>query len=285
MEHLEVTIKQVLLSATGPSAPPKLAAALDYALFPGGARVRPQILLAVARACGIDNPGLSLASAAALELMHCASLVHDDLPAFDDADLRRGKPSVHRAFGEPVAVLVGDTLIVQAFEAVCDARYDASGRQLALARRLARYTGAPHGICAGQGWESEITVDVGLYHAAKTGALFMAAAEMGALSAGGDPDAWTEMGARIGAAYQVADDLRDALLGEAELGKPAGQDARHGRPSSVEEYGVQGSVTLLQDSLGAAISSIPACPGEAELAMLVRAQADRLVPEGLRART
>jgi geranylgeranyl diphosphate synthase type II len=97
-------------------APLRLANAIRYAVFPGGARIRPRLCLAVADACGNDSPGLAEAAACALEMVHCASLVHDDLPCFDDAELRRGRPSVHRAFGEALAVLVGDALIVLAFE-------------------------------------------------------------------------------------------------------------------------------------------------------------------------
>ena len=94
---------------------------MRHAVLPGGARVRPQLCLSVAQACGDDLPEMSDAAAAAIELIHCASLVHDDLPCFDDADLRRGKPSVHRAYGEPLAVLAGDALIVMAFEALARA--------------------------------------------------------------------------------------------------------------------------------------------------------------------
>ena len=100
----------------GGAAPPRLAAALHYAVTPGGARIRPTILLSVALACGDDRPALSDAAAAALELIHCASLVHDDLPCFDDRRSARGKPTVHRAFSEPLAVLTGDSLIVLAFD-------------------------------------------------------------------------------------------------------------------------------------------------------------------------
>ena len=143
---------------------------------------------------------------------------------------------------------------------------------------LSHRSGMPHGICAGQGWESEETVDLRAYHRAKTGALFMAATQMGAAAAGEDPEPWEELGARIGEAFQVADDLRDALLSEAELGKPAGQDAAHERPSVVLQLGVPGAVKRLHDILGGAISSIPSCPGEARLCEIVSAQAKRLTP-------
>ena len=264
-------------------APPRLGAALPYAVFPGGARIRPTILLSVALACGDDRPGLSDAAAVALELIHCASLVHDDLPAFDDADLRRGKATVHRAFGEPLAVLAGDSLIVLAFEVLARAGGDAPERALRLVAHLAQRTGMPHGICAGQGWESEAQIDLDAYHRAKTGALFIAATQMGALAAGQDAEPWEELGARIGAAFQVADDLKDALLGAEDMGKPAGQDAAHGRPSAVAALGVSGAVAHLRDILGGAIASIPACPGEAMLAQMVRAYAEKMTPARLTA--
>lgn len=262
----------------GSAAPGRLAAALNYAVTPGGARIRPTICLSVAMACGDDRPALSDRAATALELIHCASLVHDDLPAFDDADFRRGKPTVHLAFSEPLAVLTGDSLIISAFDVLADVSETDAYRALKLVRLLAHHTGMPHGICAGQGWESEAKVDLGAYHRSKTAALFVAATQMGALAAGHEPDPWSELGARIGEAFQVADDLRDALYDEADLGKPAGQDAIHQRPSAVEEYGVQGAIRRLQDILSGAIASIPSCPGEAGLAQLVRIYAERMTP-------
>lgn len=260
------------------AAPAKLAAALAHAVFPGGARIRPTILLSVAKACGDDRPALADAAAAALELIHCASLVHDDMPCFDDADIRRGKPAVHKAYGEPVALLTGDSLIVMAFDVLARAAEREPMRGIRLIRILAESTGMPNGICAGQGWESEPKVDLLAYHRAKTGALFTAATRMGAVAAGQEPEAWTELGARIGEAFQVADDLRDALYDEETLGKPAHQDEIHARPNAVAEYGVAGAITRLKNTLSGAIASIPSCPGEAALCAMVRAQAERLTP-------
>ena len=259
-------------------APPRLAQALTYSVFPGGARVRPSLCLAVARACGEDAPDLTDASAAALELIHCASLVHDDLPCFDDADTRRGKPATHRAFSEPLAVLAGDSLIVRAFDVLAQAGEQHPARALALTRILARRTGMPGGICAGQGWESEPTVDLHAYHLSKTGALFIAATQMGAVAAGQAPEAWEELGARIGEAFQVADDLRDALYDSETLGKPVGQDARNIRPSAVATLGVQGAIKHLHNTMAGAIASIPSCKGEAWLAALVRDYAQKMTP-------
>ncbi|PRY93270.1 farnesyl-diphosphate synthase [Hasllibacter halocynthiae] len=280
-KRIESAMDAALALAAGADAPPRLAAALPYAVRPGGARIRPTILLNVAIACGDDEPAAADSAAAALELVHCASLVHDDLPMFDDAPLRRGKPALHAAFSEPLALLAGDALIMLAFDVLAAG---GQARALGLVRLLAAYGGMPGGICAGQGWESEAKVDLSAYHRAKTGALFVAATQMGAAAAGHDPLPWEELGQRIGEAFQVADDLRDALMTEAELGKPSGQDAVHARPSAVAELGLRGAARRLDDILAGAVASIPACPGEAALAMMVRRTATRLVPADLPAR-
>ncbi len=276
--RIEGAIGAALARAGGSPAPRQLAAALSHAVLPGGARIRPTILLSVAMACGDDQPALSDAAAVALELIHCASLVHDDLPCFDDADTRRGKPSVHRAYSEPLAVLAGDSLIVLAFETLARAGDKEAARALRLTSTLARRTGMPGGICAGQGWESEPTVDLAAYHRAKTGALFVAATQMGAIAAGHEPEPWHDLGALIGEAFQVADDLRDAVMDAESLGKPVGQDDLHGRPNAVTQLGVKGAVSRLSDILAGAIASIPSCPGEAALAQMVRLQAERIMP-------
>ena len=231
--RIDTALHQAIRLGQAQPSPGKLASALHYTVTPGGARIRPTILLSVAKACGDDKPELIDAAAVALELIHCASLVHDDLPCFDDSDTRRGKPSVHRAFSEPLAVLTGDSLIVMAFEVLARAASIDADRAAKLMLVLANRTGMPNGICAGQGWESEDEIDLRAYHRAKTGALFIAATQMGAIAAGQDADQWEELGARIGEAFQVADDLRDALYDEDTLGKPVGQDDLHGRPNAV----------------------------------------------------
>ncbi len=277
-QRIDSALARVIEQGQVAPAPSKLASCLDYAVSPGGARIRPTILMSVAAACGDDLPEITDAAAVALELIHCASLVHDDLPCFDDADLRRGKPSVHKAYSEPIAVLTGDSLIIQAFQTLALAGGHDASRALRLITVLSERTGMPHGICAGQGWESEDQIDLHAYHMAKTGALFIAATQMGAAAAGQDPEPWEELGSRIGEAFQVADDLRDALSSQTELGKPVGQDDLHGRPNAVASFGIEGAVTHLQNILGGAIASIPSCPGEAALATMVRAQAQRLTP-------
>lgn len=277
-ERIDAAITAAIRAGQAAPSPGKLASALHYTVTPGGARIRPTILLSVATACGDDHPELSDAAATALELMHCASLVHDDLPCFDDADTRRGKPSVHRAFGEPIAVLAGDSLIIMAFQVLAKVAHIDPDRAAKLMMVLANRSGMPNGICAGQGWESEDTVDLSAYHRAKTGALFIAATQMGAIAAGQDAEQWEELGALIGEAFQVADDLRDALYDEDTLGKPVGQDDLHGRPNAVSELGVDGAIQRMRDILSGAISSIPKCPGEEMLAKMVTAQAEVLTP-------
>lgn len=277
-KRIEAAVTEAIQRGQAGSTPPKLSSALHYAVSPGGARIRPTILLGVAAACGDDKPELSTAAACALELIHCASLVHDDLPCFDDADTRRGKPTLHRAYSEPLAVLAGDSLIVMAFEVLARAAPEDAQRSAQLVLTLAAKTGMPGGICAGQGWESEADIDLLAYHSAKTAALFVAATQMGAIAAGQEPEAWVELGQRIGAAFQIADDLRDALYDADTLGKPVGQDALHARPNAVAQFGVKGAIEKLKDSLGGAIASIPSCPGEAQLAQMVQSYAKRLSP-------
>lgn len=278
--RIEAALRAAIARASGPDCPPKFADALHYAVFPGGARVRPTLCLAVAGACGDPDPALTDAAAAALELMHCASLVHDDLPAFDAADLRRGKPSVHAAYGEPLAVLAGDALIVAAFETLARAGAAAPARLAALTLVVARAVGAPNGIAAGQAWESETKIDVATYHRAKTGALFVGATMAGAVAAGSDPGPWRRLGEKIGEAYQVADDLLDAA-GGLEAGKPVGRDLALNRPSCARELGPEGAIAKLKALVADAAESVPVCRGADMLRELVRAQAKRLVPKNL----
>jgi geranylgeranyl diphosphate synthase, type II len=278
-------IEQALLSALKgaevPESPPKLAAAIRYAVFPGGARIRPRLCLAVAQACGDDRPELSDATAAAIELMHCGSLVHDDLPAFDNAQLRRGKPSVHAAFGEREAILAGDALIVLAFEVLARVGHVAPERLSGLVLNLAHFTGMNHGIIAGQAWECEPKIELSAYHRAKTGALFAAATSSGALSAGAPPQPWRILGERIGQAYQVADDIQDMMADPEVWGKPCGQDALLGRPNALHELGLDGAVAQLKRLVADAIDSIPECPGRDDLRAAIMAQAGRFLPADL----
>lgn len=275
--RVERSLAAALASASREACPPKLAAAARYAVFPGGARVRPQLCLGVAAACGDPGPA-SVAAATSIELLHCASLVHDDLPCFDDADMRRGKPSVHRAFDDSIAVLTGDALIVLAFETLAGGCKDNPRLLPDLMTILARAVGMTGGLVAGQAWESEPNVSVPQYHAAKTGSLFVAAATAGAASAGANPEHWASFGALLGEAYQVADDIRDASSTVAEIGKPVGQDAALSRPSAIGQFGVDGATDRLERLLARALRAVPDCPGAAGLEQQVREQARWFVP-------
>ena len=280
---LERALTAIIDHATATDCPPLLASALRHAVFPGGARIRPKLCMAVAAANRCEHMELALQAACAIELLHCASLVHDDLPCFDNADLRRGKPSVQKAFGEPIAVLTGDALIIAAFDALTTAAHKpAVTRRLpALTRVLARGTGAGGGICAGQAWESESKVDLGSYHRAKTGSLFVAATGAGAAACGISADPWSSLGSSIGEAYQVADDIQDALSTAEKLGKPCQQDTNLDRPSAVRELGVQGAARRLRELIEAGLDSVPDCPGRDQLIQLVRAQAQGFLPKEL----
>jgi geranylgeranyl diphosphate synthase type II len=286
MRQLKVRIETALLESLARAeqrgAPPRLAAALRHAVVPGGARIRPQLCLSVACACGDDDPVLSTAAAAAIELIHCASLVHDDLPCFDNAGLRRGLPSVHAAFGERLAVLAGDALIVLAFETLAAGAQRHVTRLPALLSVLARRTGMPAGITAGQAWECEDSVVLPDYQRAKTGSLFAAATEMGALAAGGDARRWRGFGERLGEAYQVADDIRDAAGDAERLGKPAQRDSALGRPNAVAALGLPGAIDHFESLLDQAGQSVPECAGAPVLRALVRAESERLLPLDLR---
>lgn len=279
--RVERSLAQAFGLTKGSEAPPLLSAAMRYAVFPGGARIRPRLCLAVARACEEDQPRLSSAAAASIELMHCASLVHDDLPCFDDAATRRGRASVHKAYGERIAVLTGDALLVLAFQAVAKVCECAPARLGGLINILSRAVGAPNGIIAGQSWECEPAVSLAKYQRAKTGALFAAATAAGACAAGYDGNPWQSLGERLGEAYQIADDIRDVFSSEYELGKPIGRDEILDRPSAVRRLGVDSSVRLLEELVASAIESIPSCPGVKDLQTHILAEASRLLPREL----
>jgi geranylgeranyl diphosphate synthase type II len=279
-QRIEATLQQALSLSTGPEGPPLLAAAMRHAVFPGGARIRPQLCLAVARACGDAHPSMADAAAAAIELLHCASLVHDDLPCFDNAATRRGVPSVHAAYGERLAVLAGDGLIVLAFQLLAEAATPKTLRLLApLTTLLGRRIGGPHGIVAGQAWECEPRVSLAAYHRAKTGSLFAACTEAGALAAAADPVPWRAFGLCLGEAYQVADDVRDVVATTQALGKPAGRDRDLHRPSSASELGLGGAIEYFDRLVERSIAAIPPCDGAVLLRAMVRAESERLVPQ------
>lgn len=279
--RIESCLEDSIAHATTKPCPPKLAKAVHYAVFPGGARVRPQLCVSVANACGGDESPIADGAAAAIEMLHCASLVHDDLPCFDDADIRRGKASVHSLYGEPLAVLAGDALIVEAFNTLARVCESSPEKLAGLVQCIAGAVGMPQGIVAGQAWESESKIDVQQYHRAKTGSLFVGAVTAGAIAVGEDPKPWRPLGQFIGDAYQLADDLMDAIGSKEESGKPVLQDVANTRPNAVEQFGVDGVMKKLKDTVNNAAASIPECDGAEELQSLIVAQATRLVPSKL----
>lgn len=276
IEPLETALIRALDGLVGTETPPRLRAAMRHAVFPGGARFRPRLVLAVANACG-GATSSALDAAVAIELVHCASLVHDDLPCFDDAALRRGAISVHARFGEATAVLVGDGLIVASFEVLARA-CAVDPRLVSTIATLARAVGANGGLVAGQAWEAEPTTNLQRYHHAKTGALFEAATTLGAIAAGASPSCWRHLGTLIGEAYQLADDISDVVASPEALGKPVGQDLLHDRPSAAEQLGVPRALHQLGALVERIADAVPDCRGADGLRAWLLGACQRLFP-------
>ena len=281
MTRIEQALATAISHGEAPGCPPKLAGAIRHAVFPGGARIRPQLCLAVAQACGDDDPELSEAAASAIELLHCASLVHDDLPCFDDSPTRRGRASVHYAYGESLAVLAGDALIVLAFQTVAAGALRSPQRLVPLIATIAAGVGMPLGIVAGQAWECEPRVALADYQRAKTGALVAAATMAGAQAAGAGAERWRAFGEWLGEAYQAADDIRDVVGDPRVMGKPIGRDVALLRPSSASELGLEGAIAHFDRLVAAAIDAVPACLGAEQLRSIVRLESERLVPKAM----
>ena len=236
------------------TVPAKLHDAMRYALLGGGKRVRPLLVYAAGALFDADAATLGRA-AAAVEMIHAYSLVHDDMPCMDDDALRRGKPTVHVAYDEATALLVGDALQSQAFLVLSEATGVPASRQVAMLRLLAHASGSA-GMCGGQAIDLD---SVGLsltleqleqMHQLKTGALLRAAVILGAL-AGKDLDqaeltALNTYARAIGLAFQVVDDVLDATADSATLGKTAGKDAADNKPTYVSILGLEPSRALAQ---------------------------------------
>ncbi len=246
--------------------PARLMAAMRHAALAGGKRIRPYLLIETAGLFGIA-PAAALHAAAALELVHCYSLVHDDLPAMDDDDMRRGRPTVHRAFDEATAILAGDALLTLAFEVMADPRTHADASiRAALVLGLARASG-PGGMAGGQALDlAAETADEPLDSAAisqlqamKTGALLAFGVMGGALLGGASPqqsEALASYGAALGAAFQIADDILDATSHEARLGKKAGKDAARNKATLVARHGLASARALCQQQVEAAVAAL-----------------------------
>jgi geranylgeranyl diphosphate synthase type II len=229
--------------------PHSIHQAMRYSVFAGGKRLRPILCAEAGRLLGADGPSL-LGIASALELVHTYSLIHDDLPALDNDDLRRGKPTCHRAFGESTAILTGDALLTLAYEVLAEPGLASAECQLRIVYELARATGTREGMVAGQVLDLEATnqaVDAAtleLIHSAKTGAFLCAAVRCGAIFAGAtetDLERITTYGRKIGLAFQIADDLLDVLGSSATLGKTAGKDDEQRKATYPALYGIEES--------------------------------------------
>jgi geranylgeranyl diphosphate synthase type II len=267
---LERALHEALVAGEG-TPPATLGEALAYAVFPGGGRVRPRLCLEVASACGAPSE-LAYAAACSIELLHCASLVHDDLPCFDAADTRRGRPSVQRAYGEAMAVLVGDGLMVQSFRALARGVSRRPDIGCAPMLTLLDAAGPRVGLVAGQAWELESDVELAAYHRAKTASLFEAAAALGALVNGVKPGPYIAFGRAFGMAYQLADDVADVLADAASLGKPTGRDRALGRPSAANDTDDAGAARArLEAAAQATADAVPSCHGEGDLRLFVEA--------------
>jgi geranylgeranyl diphosphate synthase, type II len=234
---------------------------MRYSLLAGGKRIRPVLAMATATAIGTE-PRSVLALAGAIELIHTYSLIHDDLPAMDDDDLRRGRPTCHVRFGEDVAILAGDALYAEAFRHLLAEQHGAPERILAAARELAAATGVD-GMVGGQYLdvaEAATTPDeLRTLHALKTGRLIGASVSCVLLLHGvdGAPDAaYRRYAAELGVLFQIVDDILDVTGTDAALGKPQGSDERHGKRTYVSHYGLDGARRLARECHTAARASL-----------------------------
>ncbi|AGC46381.1 geranylgeranyl diphosphate synthase [Myxococcus stipitatus DSM 14675] len=263
-------------------APPRLVESMRYSLMAGGKRLRPVLCLAfadtVARATLVSP--LSGDAACALEFIHTYSLVHDDLPAMDDDDFRRGRPTNHKVYGEAMAILAGDGLLTEAFALLAHGPEPVRG---ALCGELAVAAGAA-GMVGGQVLDTAEDRPAQLdylvrMHRLKTGALIRAACRMGVLAGGGDAEALVRAqmyGDAVGLAFQIADDVLDVTATREELGKPAGADAEAGRFTFPAVVGLEESRRMAKEQVAQAVEAVRPLEGEdGPLAALARYVVER----------
>lgn len=270
------TALDALLSGTqlgGPGAvPDRLLAAMRHGALNGGKRLRPLLVVQSANVFDVDRDKI-LPAAMAIEMVHCYSLIHDDLPAMDDDDLRRGQPTVHKAFDDATAILAGDALLTHAFGVLNmpDNGFD-SGTSTRLVTELVTGSGAG-GMVGGQmrDLEGEASLlaedEIALMQTMKTGALIRAAVRMGAIVGGANADqltAITQYGEMAGRAFQLADDILDVTASADQLGKATGKDAARHKPTLVSRIGVEASQRRLGDAIHHAISALTMFGNEAD---------------------
>lgn len=263
MRHVgdEVECEIKAINSSLPSdMPNRLWSSMDYSLSGGGKRLRPILCMATAEAFGVSRKDV-MPMALAYEMVHTASLIHDDLPCMDNDDMRRGRPTNHKAYGEALALLAGDALLAWAFQYAIDGLREnrfPSDLILAAVLSLARATG-PEGICGGQsmdmGFELEVNnldpVDRVLRVATyKTGVLISSALESGAILANANEEDLLKLknyGISLGVAFQVADDILDVIGKSEDLGKTAGKDQAQGKTTFVSVHGIDGARRILAD--------------------------------------
>ncbi|GMV99135.1 MAG: hypothetical protein AMXMBFR84_02740 [Candidatus Hydrogenedentota bacterium] len=247
------------------NSPPNLLTAIEYSLFAGGKRLRPGLVLGAADVvAGDDTPAIP--AACAVEMIHTYSLIHDDLPCMDDDDLRRGKPTAHKVFGEAMAILAGDALLTMAFDVAAETG------NIAVIRELARASGV-EGMAGGQvvDLESEnkslALEELKQLHARKTGALIRSSVRCGAMLAGASDaqlNALSLYGEAIGLAFQIADDILDIVGSEDKLGKKPGGDVANKKSTYPALLGVDGARELAEEAMQEAIASLESFGSDAD---------------------
>ncbi|MCM1314104.1 MAG: polyprenyl synthetase family protein [Muribaculaceae bacterium] len=247
VDYAEKSLKEYNLLTAETEPQKKLIEAMNYSLSAGGKRIRPVLVMAFCEAMGTDYRKVK-APACAIEMIHTFSLIHDDLPAMDDDDLRRGKPSCHKAYGEAMAILAGDALSVLPFEIIADDTELSPEQKIKIISVLAKATGKS-GMIGGQviDMENEQRNDVdeanlrNMYHN-KTGQLIAVSCAMGCICAGADEEIINlsaEYGYKLGLAFQIIDDILDVTASTEEIGKPAGSDKEENKTTFVTLYGVE----------------------------------------------
>lgn len=239
----------------------RLKQAMEYSVFAGGKRVRPYLCVELCRAFGGD-PAKAMPYAAAIELMHTASLIHDDLPAMDNDDFRRGKPSNHKQFGEYTAILAGDALIIESFAAISGNTL-CTAEQNALATAVLAECAGMDGMCGGQELDlycegREVSVwTVEKTHLLKTAAMMKASAKLGCIAANATEEQTEQackLAQEIGLAFQITDDVLDAVGKSADLGKTVGKDAASGKSTYVTRAGLESARLTAEALTGSAIN-------------------------------
>jgi geranylgeranyl pyrophosphate synthase len=259
---IEVELNSLLPSPA--TAPEKIHQAIRWSVFAGGKRFRPALLLAVGQAFSAPVKIL-LKTAAAFEMVHTYSLIHDDLPAMDDDDLRRGRPTCHIRFDEATAILAGDALQSLAFQTIAQDEELSSETRIALISELSRAAGTPDGMVAGQAFDMEAetrqvnNAQLEEIHRLKTGALIVAAARSGAIIGGaseGELAAVTSYGSHLGLLFQITDDFLDVTATAEDLGKTPGKDARSNKATYPALHGMEETRAAAIDAHRAACDAL-----------------------------